>query len=102
MAKYHLHAVFKDKRGLSVERAGDRNEDKVINDMHLFFYGTLISIMAGDCVREVFAQDCIRRDYFKHRIIFAESFTTQRYLYPLSDRKTEKSPKALPSDSLLM
>ena len=46
MAKYHLHAVFKDKRGLSVERAGDRNEDKVINDMHLFFYGTLISIMA--------------------------------------------------------
>ena len=43
-------AVFKDKRGLSVERAGDRDEDKVINDMHLFFYGTLISIMAGDCV----------------------------------------------------
>lgn len=42
-------AVFKDKRGLSVERAGDRDEDKVINDMHLFFYGTLISIMAGDC-----------------------------------------------------
>ena len=29
-------AVSKDRRGLSVERAGDRDEDKVINDMHLF------------------------------------------------------------------
>ncbi|MBQ0026538.1 MAG: hypothetical protein KBS79_04125 [Lachnospiraceae bacterium] len=42
-------AVFKDKRGLSVERAGDRNEDSVLNDMHLFFYGTIISVLVRDC-----------------------------------------------------
>lgn len=43
-------AVFKDKRGLSVERAGNRDEDKVINDMHLFFYGTIISVLVSDCL----------------------------------------------------
>lgn len=42
-------AVFKDKRGLSVERAGDRDEDDVISDMRLFFYGTIIRILASDC-----------------------------------------------------
>ena len=42
-------AVFKDKKGLSVERAGNRDEYKVINDMRLFFYGTIISVMSGDC-----------------------------------------------------
>ena len=41
-------AIFKDKRGLSVERAGDRDEDKVINDMHLFFYGPSIRIVDID------------------------------------------------------
>jgi len=42
-------AVFKDKKGLSVERAGDRIEDEVINDMRLFFYGAIISIVVIDC-----------------------------------------------------
>ncbi len=42
-------AVFKDKRGLSVERAGDRDESSVINDMRLFFCGTIISILVKDC-----------------------------------------------------
>ena len=42
-------AVFKDKRGLSVERAGDRSEDNVLYDMRLFFYGTIISILVRDC-----------------------------------------------------
>ena len=31
-------AVFKDKNGLSVERAGDRDEDTVIANMRLYFY----------------------------------------------------------------
>ena len=42
-------AVFKDKKGLSVERAGSRDEGKVIDDMHLFFYGTIISVLVKDC-----------------------------------------------------
>ena len=42
-------AVFKDKRGLSVERAGDRDEDRAIIDMRLFFNGTIISVSARDC-----------------------------------------------------
>lgn len=42
-------AVFKDKRGLSVERAGFRNEEIVISDMKVFFKGTIISIFAEDC-----------------------------------------------------
>ena len=43
-------AAFKDKRGLSVERAGVRNEDEVIKDMQLFFSGTIISVLVGDCI----------------------------------------------------
>lgn len=42
-------AVFKDKQGLSVERGGDRDEERVIKDMNLFFYGRIISVSAGDC-----------------------------------------------------
>lgn len=42
-------AVFKDKKGLSVERAGNRTEKIVIHDMRLFFYGTIISILVYDC-----------------------------------------------------
>lgn len=43
-------AVFKDKKGLSVERAGDRLEDNVISDMCLFFTGSIISILVSDCI----------------------------------------------------
>jgi hypothetical protein len=42
-------AVFKDKNGLSVERAGGRDENVVIAAMRLFFYGAIFSISAGDC-----------------------------------------------------
>ena len=43
-------AVFKDKNGLSVERAGGRDENDVISDMRLFFYVSIIRLLAGDCV----------------------------------------------------
>lgn len=42
-------AVFKDKNGLSVERAGGRNEKEIIIQMRMFFYGAIIGLMAGDC-----------------------------------------------------
>lgn len=42
-------AVFKDKRGLSVERSGGRPEDEVIIDMSLFFSGSIISILVRNC-----------------------------------------------------
>ena len=42
-------AVFKDKKGLSVERSGDRIEETVIGDMRLFFYGTIISVLVSNC-----------------------------------------------------
>ena len=42
-------AVFKDKKGVSVERAGNREEKIVIKEMHFFFDGTIISILAKDC-----------------------------------------------------
>ena len=43
-------AAFKDKRGLSVERAGDREENEVISDMHLYFYGIIVSVLTRDCL----------------------------------------------------
>ena len=43
-------AVFKDKKGLSVERSGHRSENEVIDAMRLFFYGTIIRLYAGDCL----------------------------------------------------
>lgn len=42
-------AVFKDKKGLSVERAGYRDEAEVITDMRLYFYGMIINLSVGDC-----------------------------------------------------
>ncbi len=42
-------AVFKDKKGLSVERAGNRDEKTIIANMREYFYGTIISVMAHDC-----------------------------------------------------
>ena len=42
-------AVFKDKNGLSAERAGGRDENAVVTAMRLFFYGAIFSITAGDC-----------------------------------------------------
>jgi hypothetical protein len=42
-------AVFKDKNGLSVERAGDRDENNVITYMHAYFYGAIIGLMVSDC-----------------------------------------------------
>lgn len=42
-------AVFKDKRGLSVERAGGRPENVVLDYMRLYFYGSIISVFAEDC-----------------------------------------------------
>ena len=43
-------AVFKDKKGLSVERAGHRDENEVLTDMRLYFYGAIISLVTGDCL----------------------------------------------------
>ncbi|MBO4414714.1 MAG: hypothetical protein J5824_01890 [Lachnospiraceae bacterium] len=43
-------AVFKDKNGLSVERAGDRDESDVIADMRIYFYGAIIGVLVGDCL----------------------------------------------------
>ncbi|MCQ2535526.1 MAG: hypothetical protein MJ110_00995 [Lachnospiraceae bacterium] len=43
-------AVFKDKNGLSVERLGDRTEETVLQDMHLFFYGAIVSVFVKDCL----------------------------------------------------
>ena len=43
-------AVFKDKNGLSVERAGGRTDDIVMNYMISFFYGTVIGIYVKECV----------------------------------------------------
>jgi hypothetical protein len=42
-------AVFKDKKGLSVERAGDRDELSIISGMRKFFYGMIIFVMVHDC-----------------------------------------------------
>jgi len=43
-------AAFKDSRGLSVDRDGDRNEGKVIHDFRKRkFDGTLISVGAKEC-----------------------------------------------------
>ncbi|MBQ7635815.1 MAG: hypothetical protein IJS80_00770 [Lachnospiraceae bacterium] len=42
-------AVFKDKKGLSVERAGDRDEKTTLTQMRMFFYGTIVGVLAGDC-----------------------------------------------------
>ncbi len=42
-------AVFKDKNGLSVERAGNRAEDTVLLDMSLYFEGAIVRVLAGDC-----------------------------------------------------
>lgn len=43
-------AAFKDSRGLSVDRDGDRNEEKVIHDFRKRkFDGTLISVGAKEC-----------------------------------------------------
>jgi hypothetical protein len=43
-------AVFKDKNGLSVERAGCRNESEVISDIRSRFLGAIIWILVGDCM----------------------------------------------------
>lgn len=43
-------AVFKDKNGLSVERSGDRKESEVIENMRLFFVGSIISVTVEDCI----------------------------------------------------
>ncbi len=42
-------AVFKDKNGLSVERAGGRKEREIISDIRKRFCGAIISLLAGDC-----------------------------------------------------
>ena len=42
-------AVFKDKKGLSVERDGGRSDGEVINNMRLYFYGSIISVLVRDC-----------------------------------------------------
>ena len=42
-------AVFKDKNGLSVERAGGRAEIDTISNMRLFFYGSILSVLAQEC-----------------------------------------------------
>lgn len=43
-------AVFKDKNGLSVERGGNRTDSEVIDNMRLYFYGTIICILVKDCI----------------------------------------------------
>ncbi len=42
-------AVFKDKKGLSVERAGNRDERSVVTYMRMFFQGMIISVTVHDC-----------------------------------------------------
>ncbi len=42
-------AAFKDKKGLSVERAGHREDKEVLANMRMYFYGLIISILASDC-----------------------------------------------------
>lgn len=42
-------AVFKDKNGLSVERDGGRNQNTVIDNMRLYFFGYIISVIYKDC-----------------------------------------------------
>ena len=42
-------AAFKDKKGLSVERDGGRDEKTVIDTMRLFFYGSIIYLIVRDC-----------------------------------------------------
>ncbi|MCQ2504389.1 MAG: hypothetical protein MJ103_04070 [Saccharofermentans sp.] len=42
-------AVFKDKRGLSVERSGGREEETIMGDMRLFFSGMIVRVLAADC-----------------------------------------------------
>lgn len=44
-------AAFKDSKGLSVDRDGDRNEKKVVHDFRKRkFEGTLISVGARECI----------------------------------------------------
>lgn len=43
-------AVFKDKNGLSVERAGGRTESDIIGEMRLLFYGSILSVFVRDCI----------------------------------------------------
>jgi len=43
-------AVFKDKKGLSVERAGGRTDKRIIDEMRIIFYGTIISVLVKDCI----------------------------------------------------
>ena len=42
-------AVFKDRKGLSVERGGDRREAAVLKYMRRLFSGNIISITVGEC-----------------------------------------------------
>lgn len=42
-------AVFKDKNGLSVERAGGRQERRIIEYMHRLFNGLIISVNCQNC-----------------------------------------------------
>lgn len=42
-------AVFKDKKGLSVERAGRRGEEEVVTNMRVYFHGLIISLFSEDC-----------------------------------------------------
>lgn len=42
-------AAFKDKRGLSVERAGGRAENRILQYMKLIFEGIIVSINVADC-----------------------------------------------------
>ncbi len=42
-------AVFKDKKGLSVERAGNRDELTIVDSMRRFFYGVIVSVRTQDC-----------------------------------------------------
>ena len=43
-------AVFKDKRGLSVERSGGRQEVRILEYMRKFFDGLIISVNVRDCM----------------------------------------------------
>lgn len=42
-------AVFKDKNGLSVERAGNRQEKRILEYMHRLFTGLIISVNYQNC-----------------------------------------------------
>lgn len=43
-------AVFKDKNGLSVERADGRDENAVVDNMRLYFWGYIITVLFNDCI----------------------------------------------------